>query len=255
MYIDTHCHLDDQRLIDTDKIIADCEKNKVQTLIHVGCNIASSTFGKTTAEKYKSVFFTAGYHPSDSGDYNEQTKAEIEKLLSHKKCVGVGEIGLDYHYDFIDRNTQKQCFISQLELAIKNDLPVSIHMRDATEDTVNILKEYSKTLNKKGVIHCFSGSTETAKIMLDNGFMIAFGGTVTFKNARNLIEVANFVPLDMMLTETDSPYLAPTPLRGTTNTPSNVAIITNFLASLKNIEIEQFSKQILSNAKRLFNNL
>lgn len=252
MYIDTHCHLDDPRFSDLDFVVNEYERALVSTVIHVGCNVNSSVFGKSASEKYESIYFAAGFHPSDCEDYNDNAKAEIERLLTHKKCVAVGEIGLDYHYENINKARQKECFISQLELASKHNLPVCIHMRDATEDTLNILKEYSKNLGAKGVIHCYSGSVETAKILLDLGFMLAFGGTSTFKNARTVLEVVDYTPIECILTETDSPYLAPTPYRGTLNSPKNVPIITNFLANIKNVDAQVFSEKVLNNAKRLF---
>ncbi len=252
MYIDTHCHLDDNRFIDLDSVVKEYEKALVKTVIHAGCNEKSSEFGKLACEKYDSIYFSAGFHPSDCIDFDDEARLKIERLLSHKKCVAVGEIGLDYHYEGIDKEKQKQCFISQIELAKEYNLPICVHMRDATEDTINILKEQAKGLSARGVIHCYSGSVETAKILLDLGFMLSFGGTVTFKNAKTVLEVAKFTPIDCLLTETDSPYLAPTPYRGLTNTPKNVAIVTNFLATLKNVDCQSFSESVLNNAKKLF---
>ncbi len=255
MYIDTHCHLDDQRFSDLDSIVRAYERAGVSKAIHMGCNTRSSQVGATFAEEYQSVYFGAGFHPSDIAHFNSAQQDKVCALLSHPKCVAVGEIGLDYHYDNIDKVAQKAGFVSQIEMAAANRLPVCIHMREATQDTLDILKQNKRLLTNGGVIHCFSGSVETAKEMLKLGMYISFGGTVTFKNALNLQEVAKYVPIDMMLTETDSPYLAPTPFRGTTNEPKNIPIICAFLANLNGLDNVELANKVMENAKRLFKKL
>lgn len=255
MYIDTHCHLYDERFTDVDKIVDEYLKYQVTTAINMGCYLECSKMGKAYAEKYPSVYFGAGFHPNDATKWDDGQKEEIKKLLTHDKCVCVGEIGLDYHYGEENKEKQKQVFIEQIKLAYEYNLPISIHSRDATQDTVNILKEYRDCLKFGGVMHCFSGSKETAKEYLDLGLYIGFGGTLTFKNARNLLEVASFCPTKRILTETDSPYLSPEPFRGQINTPKNIPIIVNKLATIKNIDMEEMAKIIMINAKNLFTKL
>jgi TatD DNase family protein len=252
MYIDTHCHLHDPKLIDTDAVVGEYLKCGVDTAINMGCCAATSESGKMLAEKYPSVYFMTGCHPSDINGLDDNEFSRIEKLTSHEKCVAVGEIGLDYYWQPFDKEKQQAGFIRQIELAEQVKLPISIHSRDATADMLKILKENKSKLKSGAVIHCFSGSRETAEEILKLGLYISFAGPLTFKNARNLLEVAKFVPLDMCLTETDSPYLAPHPLRGTVNGPKNVSIITAFLAQLKGQEVERVAEIVSANARRLF---
>jgi TatD DNase family protein len=179
----------------------------------------------------------------------------ISALTSHEKCLAVGEIGLDYYWKPFDKEKQKEVFIKQIELANQSKLPICIHSRDATLDTLTILKENKSKLSNGLVFHCFSGSVETAREVLDLGSYISFAGPLTFKNSRYTVEVAKFAPEDRCLTETDSPYLAPHPLRGTVNSPKNVSIIAAFLASVKGMEVERLAEQVFKNAKTLFKKL
>ena len=176
-------------------------------------------------------------------------------LLSAPKGVAVGEIGLDYHYEGTDEGAQRRAFAAQLELADALGLPVIIHSRDAAADTLRILRDNREKLHNGGVMHCFSGSPETAKEYLKLGLYISFAGPVTFKNARRLDEVAKMVPADRMLAETDSPYLAPEPLRGTLNTPANVVKVYEKLALLRGEPLEALCEQIEQNARTLFTKL
>lgn len=251
MYVDTHCHLDDKRF-DLANVIAEYERLGVSKVINVACNLQSSKIGQALSQKYESVYFAVGYHPSDVEDYNRENEKELIKFLSDPKCVAIGEIGLDYHWQPYDKEKQINAFISQLEIANSYGLPVSVHSRDATADMLNILKQNKSKLSHGGVMHCFSGSIETARELLKLGFMLGFGGTVTFKNSRNLPEVARFCPLDSILTETDSPYLSPEPFRGSINQPKNIPVITAFLAHLKGIDNIELADKIMNNAKRLF---
>ena len=255
MYIDTHCHIDDKRYTDIDSVINEYLRDGITKVINVGCNVKSSIDGKNLAEKYDSVYFAAGFHPSDINDFNDSSLNEIKKLLSHKKCVAVGEIGLDYHWQPYDKNLQQKGFISQLEVAKEYKLPVSVHLRDATEDAIKLFKDNKDKLAYGGVIHCFSGSVETAKTLLDLGFYIGFGGTLTFKNANKLLDVARYVPIDKCLTETDSPYLAPHPHRGETNTPKHIPLVVYKLADLKGVSMEEMANAVYNNAHELFKKL
>lgn len=252
MFIDTHCHLHDPKLPDTDAVVNAYLRDGVDTVINMGCCAATSIGGKLLAEKYPSVYFATGCHPSDVETFDDTEFNKIAQLTSHPKCVAVGEIGLDYYWKPFDKDKQEKAFVKQIELAKESKLPICIHNRDATGDMLKILKDNKDKLVYGGVMHCYAGSVETAAELLKLGLYISFAGPLTFKNARSLLEVAAFVPCDRCLTETDSPFLAPHPLRGTVNEPKNVAITTAFLANLKGIELTEFAAILKNNAKRLF---
>ena len=253
MFIDTHCHLADPKLCDTDLVVKEYLQAGVDTVMTMGCCAQTSEVGLKQSEIYDSVFFASGVHPSDSAGYNDQERDKIIQYAKHPKCVAIGEIGLDYYWKPYDSETQIKVFLDQIDIANELKLPICVHMRDATQDTLTLLKEHKALYG--GVLHCFSGSVETAKILLDMGFYISFAGTLTFKNANKALEVGKFVPEDRCLTETDSPFLAPTPYRGTVNSPKNVPIICDFLAKLKGKELTEFAETIKANAKRLFTKL
>ena len=198
------------------------------------------------------LYFAAGFHPSNLQDYQKGDEERLASLLQSPKGVAVGEIGLDYHYEDTDEAAQKRAFCAQLELAEALSLPVIIHSRDAAADTLRILKDNRAKLRAGGVMHCFSGSPETAKEYLKLGLYISFAGPVTFKNARRLDEVAKIVPPERILAETDSPYLAPEPFRGTLNTPKNVVQVYEKLAQLRGEELFALAARIKQNAKTLF---
>ena len=233
MYIDTHCHLHDEKLVDINTVVDDYQRDNVSKVINMGCCYKTSEIGRELSEKFDSIYFATGYHPGDIDDFNDSDLDKMKSLAMHEKCVAIGEIGLDYYWRKDNREKQKESFIKQLELANELHLPVSIHCRDATADMLAILKDNKSKLTYGGVMHCFSGSKETATELLKLGLYISFSGTVTFKNAANLKEVARFVPEDKCLTETDCPYLAPHPLRGTVNSPKNIPIILACVAGLK----------------------
>lgn len=256
MYIDTHAHLNyEDKYGDTDALLAEIAAAGVDTVINVGWNCDSSTLAAKQAEKYPQLYFAAGFHPSNLSDFREGDYERIAALLASPKGVAVGEIGLDYHYDGTDEAAQKRAFAAQLELAYALKLPFCIHSRDAAADTLRILRENRARLAYGGVMHCFSGSPETAKEYLKLGLYISFAGPVTFKNARRLDEVAKMVPADRILAETDSPYLAPEPFRGTMNTPKNVGKIYEKLAQLRGEPLEELAAQIAKNAHTLFTKL
>ncbi len=254
MFIDTHCHLHDEKLADTDKFVQEYLRDGVDIVINAACCADTSEKGRVLAEKYPSVYFMTGCHPSDSNGLNDDELSRIEKLTTHEKCVAIGEIGLDYYWKPFDKEQQKKAFIEQIELADSAKLPICIHCRDATLDTLTILKENKGKLTNGAVMHCFSGSKETAQEILKMGFYISFAGPLTFKNSKTP-EVAKYVPIDMCLTETDSPYLAPHPLRGTLNSPKNVSLVAAFLAEIKEMEVERLAECVMTNAKTLFKKL
>ena len=255
MFIDTHCHIHDEKLNDIDAVVSNYLRDNVTKVINMGCCLETSVIGKNLAEKYESVYFAAGFHPGDINGFNDAMIDEIKSLALHDKCVAIGEIGLDYYWDGYDKAKQKDGFIKQLELALTMKLPVSIHCRDATGDMLQVLKDNKSKLEYGGVMHCYSGSKETAKELLNLNLDISFSGTVTFKNACNLKEVAKYVPIDRCLTETDCPFLAPHPLRGTVNEPKNIPIIAAHIAMLKEIDLHLFAEQVMINAKNLFKKL
>ncbi len=252
MFVDTHCHLHDPKLCDVDLVVDEYLRSGVDVAINMACCAKTSEQGRLLSEKYDSVYFGTGCHPSDSAIFDDKEFENIAKLTSHPKCVAVGEIGLDYYWKPFDKEKQTEVFIKQMELASSVNLPISIHSRDATADMLKLLKENKAKLNGGAVMHCFSGSVETAKEILKLGIFISFAGPLTFKNANALLDVAKLVPMDMCLTETDCPYLAPHPLRGTVNGPKNVPIILAKLAELKEKSIEEMASQVMANTKNLF---
>ncbi len=253
MFIDTHAHLNhEEDLPRLSETVARAEEAGVKTIVCVGWDLPSSARAAEEARRCPALFFAAGFHPSDVNGCRAGDFDEIAALLSSPKGVAVGEIGLDYHYENTDERAQKKMFAAQIELADALGLPVCIHSRDAAADTLQILRDNRAKLTRGGVMHCFSGSPETAKEYLKLGMYISFAGPVTFKNARKLDEVAKMVPKDRILAETDSPYLAPEPLRGTKNVPENVVRVYEKLAALRGEELEALAAQIEKNVCSLF---
>lgn len=253
MYIDTHAHLNyTDKYGDTGALLAEIAAAGVEKIINVGWDLPSSRLAAGQSETYPMLYFAAGYHPSDLDGFNDEGLRGIAALLALPKGVAVGEIGLDYHYENTDEKKQRAAFCAQLDLAYEMKLPFIVHSRDAAADTLRILKENRSKLVYGGVMHCFSGSPETALEYLRLGLYISFAGPVTFKNARRLDEAAKVVPADRLLAETDSPYLAPEPLRGTLNTPKNVVRVYEKLADLRGEARETLAAQICENARSLF---
>lgn len=248
---DSHAHYDDAQFDkDRDLLLSSLPSKGISGIINCGCSVGSSETAVELSEKYSFVYAAVGVHPEDIPTAGYGWLCEIEKLTSNKKVVAVGEIGLDYHYDdAAPREKQKEVFISQIELAIKKDLPVIVHDRDSHEDILNILKQYKP----KGVVHCFSGSVEMAKEIIKLGMYIGIGGAVTFKNARKPVEVARYVPIDRLLCETDCPYMAPVPFRGKRNDSSLIPYSAEKLAEIKGISVQELLDRTDENAKRLFN--
>lgn len=248
MFIDTHCHLSLEYYDNMDDVILENRKNKIDKIIISGCSKEEIKSSLQYIRKYDDVYATIGYHPDQVDQVDEEDIYSLEQLITNnKKIVGIGEIGLDYHYIKENKEKQKTLFKSQLTLAEKLNLPVVIHTRDATEDTINILREYKL----KGVIHCFSGSLEIANIYLSLGYKLGIGGVITFKNSK-LGEVMRKISLSDIVLETDSPYLSPDPLRGNTNSSKNIPIIANKIAQIKGVKIEEVSKITLQNTYKLF---
>lgn len=247
--IDSHGHLNDKKLIiNIDNILEKSKESGVSEIIVPGYDLFSSIKGVELAKEYSNIYSLVGIHPHDANTYSDKVEGELEKLLGEKKVVGLGEIGLDYFYNNSPKDIQKKVFIKQLHLAKKLDVPVAIHCRDAFLDTFNIIKEEGKGL--KGVFHCFSGSLESSKKVIEElGFYISLGGPVTFKNAKTPKEVARNVPLEFLLIETDCPYLAPHPYRGKENNPSYLPLI---LEEIENLREEKIEEATIFNTRKLF---
>lgn len=246
---DTHAHYDDTAFNeDRDELLSAMPENGVDYIINQGVDIATSRFAISLAEKYNHVYAAVGIHPQDVNKLEDIN--EIRKLTKHEKVVAIGEIGLDYYHDDTNKDIQLKYFKNQLELANELNLPAVIHDREAHKDTLDTLA--SITLNNSGVIHCFSGSVEMAKELIKLGFYLGLDGPVTFKNARNTIEVLNYIPLDKILIETDAPYLTPEPFRGKRNNSMYLVYVINKIAEIKRIEPEKIAEITMQNAKNLF---
>lgn len=248
MFIDTHAHLFKEYYNDLDGVILECMNNGVNKIIVSGCDMASNKEVIELVSKYDSIYGTLGFHPTELDEFKDEYFDWLEDNIKNRKIVGVGEIGLDYHYDDTDRELQKKVFERQLDIAFRNDKPVIIHSRDAIGDVYNILKSYKL----RGSIHAFSGSLEMAREFIKLGYMIGVGGVVTFKNAKNIKDVVKSIPLAYILLETDSPYLTPEPYRGLVNSPKNIPIIANKIAEIKGISNVEVSRVSSSNAEGLF---
>ena len=250
LLFDSHAHYDDAKFDeDRDALLTSLDERGVGYAVDVGCSFRSIPQAMDLAEKYDFIYFTAGFHPCDTQDAENNGENEtldyLRSVLSHEKCVGVGEIGLDYYWDDVPRGIQKKWFELQLDLARETGKPVVIHDRDAHGDTMDILREHKDV---KGILHSFSGSPEMASELIKNGWYISFSGVLTFKNAARLPEVAKIVPLDRMLIETDCPYLAPHPFRGKRNDSSLMRYTAEKLAEIKGISYDEVVKITEQNA-------
>ncbi len=248
MFIDTHCHLSLEDYDDIDIVLKENREAGIDKIIISGCTRESIVETLSYIDVYDDVYATIGYHPSEAMITTDEDLSLLEEQIHNKKIVGIGEIGLDYHYGKEDILEQQDLFRKQMNLAQKYHLPVVIHSRDATEDTIRILKEYP---NVKGDIHCFSGSLETARIYLSMGYYLGIGGVVTFKNSK-LGSVIQEIGLDSILLETDSPYLAPEPNRGKKNSSKYIPDIAKKLGELLDLSIDEVSRKTLQNTNRLF---
>ncbi len=250
MLFDTHAHYDDEKF-DTDRaeLLAKMRDAGVGLIVDPASDIASARKAQVIARDYDFVYFAAGVHPHEAEGAADTYLDDIRKLSKDPKCVAVGEIGLDYHYDFSPRDVQRRVYAEQLKLARELDKPVIIHEREAVRDNLDILKAHPGV---RGVIHCYSGSWETAKILLDMGFYLGFTGVVTFKNARRCVEVVENMPLERMLIETDSPYMAPVPHRGERNSSLLVHLVAEKIAEIRGMSFEDVSRVTTENGRRFY---
>lgn len=249
--IDTHCHLFDEEFdIDREDTIKRAIDSGVEKMILVGFSHKTNQLAQEMAKKWNFFYPTAGLHPSEASLNYLNDFLEFKSFVEKNKVYAIGECGLDYHWDITYKEEQKKLFRLQCEYAIEKDLPIIVHSRDAAKDTFDIIASYKGKL--KGVMHCYSGSKELALEYVKLGFYISLGGPVTFKNAKEPKEVAKAVPLDLLLIETDCPYLAPTPMRGKRNESSYVKYVRDEIASLRGITIQEVEEATTKNAIRLF---
>lgn len=252
MFIDTHVHLNaDQYETDVEEVIERALAAGVSKMVVVGFDHKTIKKAMELTERYPFIYAVVGWHPVDAIDCTEEDLKWIESLAAHPKVVGIGETGLDYHWDKSPKDIQQEVFRKQIQLAKKVKLPIIIHNRDATGDVVRILQE-EEAKEVGGIMHCFSGSVETARQCIDMNFLISLGGPVTFKNAKMPKQVAADIPLEKLLIETDAPYLAPHPYRGKRNEPAYVPLVAEEIASIKELSIEEVASMTTKNALALF---
>ena len=249
---DSHCHLENGRFEDDlPEVMNRMKEAGVNRCILAGSDMETSEQIVTLAKAHENVYGVVGIHPHDAKTWTDDCADRIAEWVKEARIVGVGEIGLDYYYDHSPRDVQQEVFVKQLLLARELDQPAVFHVRDAHGDVLSILRAYRSEL-PAGVVHCYSGSVESAKILVGLGFYISFAGPVTFKNANTALDVIKYVPEDRMLIETDSPYLAPVPYRGKTNTPVYVAEVAKKIAEIKKKSFEEIAGITFENAKKVY---
>ena len=252
MIFETHAHYDD-KAFDEDRgnLLSELYQNGITTMINVSSDLASINRTLSLTEKYPYIYGAVGIHPSDSGELTEETFLELTKACQHEKVVAVGEIGLDYYWQEPEKEIQKKWFERQLLLAQEVSLPVIIHSREAAKDTLDMMRALHAE-KSGGVIHCFSYSKEMAVEFLKLDYYFGIGGVVTFQNAKKLREVVAYLPIDKLLLETDSPYLAPVPNRGKRNNSGNIPYIAQEIAQIKGVSYEEIIAATRQNSERLF---
>jgi TatD DNase family protein len=259
MLIDSHAHLDYEYEASTEDLLKNAADAGVKAVIAIAAAADSLDRVRELAEKFPQVFFSSGIHPHDSGDFGPEIFAQIKQLAQHPKCVAVGELGLDYYYDHATHQLQFQALEAQLQFSAEIGKPVVVHTRDADADTIRFLETHSKEFTRRhpglspGVIHCFTGGAELAQACLGMGYYISFSGIITFRNADPLRAVVKeIVPLERMLVETDSPFLAPIPYRGKKNQPAHTRVVAEKVAELKGLSLEEVARATKANTRRLF---
>ena len=250
MYFDTHAHYDSGAFnADREAVLSALPEAGVSLVVNPGCEVRSSETAIALAERFAHVYAAVGIHPEDMGDMAEGDLDRIAQLARHEKCVAIGEIGLDYYWDASHKEEQKALFARQLDMALALDLPVIVHDREAHGDCLDIVRRYESL---RGVFHCYSGSLEMAEELLRRGWYLGFDGPITYKNARKALEVLEICPLDRILIETDSPYLTPVPNRGKRNDSRNLVYITEKIAEVKGLTVDEIAAATMENGKRLF---
>lgn len=254
MLIDSHAHIIDERL-DTAQIIADMDRDNLGAIVVAGCDIISSKQAAELSEDNDGIYFTAGCHPEDCAEYKDGDYKSYLDLTKHGKCVAVGEVGLDYHYeDGADKDVQKYVFERMLNLANDSRLPAVLHIRDAYKDSLDILKANSSLLSNGFVMHCYGGSKELVKDYCDLGAYFSLGGVVTFRNAKK-DDIIRAIPQDRLLLETDCPYMTPEPFRGKVNRPAYVAYTARKIADVLGVDYAKLCDITFENTLRIFNKI
>lgn len=250
MYFDTHAHYDDRRFDqDRDALLAALPAAGISLVLNPGSSIESSHRAITLADAHAHVYAAVGVHPHDARTMTDASVDTLRTLSHHPKVMAIGEIGLDYHYDFSPRDVQRKRFREQLDLAQEVDLPVILHQRESTEDMLEILQDYRGI---PGVVHCFSGSVDTARTLLDLGLHLSFTGVITYKNARKSHEVLRYMPMDRLMLETDAPYLTPEPNRGKRNDSTQLSHIAEAVATIRGLSVEDVARITTETGKQLF---
>lgn len=252
---DSHAHIDDRRFDgDQEDVINSAYNSGVKRIINVGADVKSCFTSLELAQKNDFIFNACGIHPHDAISYTDEVEKQLREIAKNPSTVAIGEIGLDYYYDNSPRDIQKLAFAKQIRLAGELGYPIIIHDRDAHKDCIDILKA-EKTKELKGVFHCYSGSVEMVRTIIDLGFYVSFTGVITFKNARKTVEAVKAVPLDKLLAETDCPYMSPEPMRGKRNIPDYVKFTVIKMAEIHGLSFERMCEIIWENTHRLFNRL
>ncbi len=252
MIFESHAHYDDEAFDeDRDELLSGLKEKGIGCVMNISSSLSSVRTTLALAKKYPFVYAAVGIHPTDTGELDEENFEWLKKQCREEKVLAVGEIGLDYYWDNVDRDIQKKWFARQLALANEVKLPVVVHSRDAAKDTLDVMKA-AEAVGKRGVIHCFSYTKESAREFLDMGYLIGVGGVVTFQNAKKLKECVEYLPMDAILLETDSPYLAPVPYRGKRNCSLYLPYVVAEIARIKGVSEEEVIEITEENAKRLF---
>lgn len=250
MYFDTHAHYDDEKFdADRDSLLSSLPEKGVELVVNAASDLVSAEKSIGLADRYDYIYAAVGVHPHEAGSFETETVQRLRELCGRRKVVAIGEIGLDYYYDFSPREEQNRALYAQLELAKELDMPVIIHDREAHED---ILKAIKAVPGIRGVFHCYSGSLEMAREIVDMGWYISFTGSITFKNARRAPEVVAWLPADRIMIETDSPYMAPVPRRGERNDSSNLSFIASEVGRIRGISAEEAALLTMENGRRFF---
>lgn len=253
MLIDTHAHLNDEKLLpEVDEIVRNMQRDGLWGIVNASYDRASTEKSVELAGKYEGVFATVGTHPHDAKTFTADDYAQYARLARHEKVVAVGEIGLDYFYDLSPRDVQKRVFIEQLELAKEVGLPVVLHIRDAYGDALEILQQNKNLIKTGALLHCYGGSEELSHEFLKLGCFFSFGGALTFKNAKHNVETLKSLPLDRFMLETDCPYMTPVPFRGEVNKPANVALVARKVAELLGKSVTEIEDITNRNALAFF---
>ena len=251
MLFDTHAHMDDHAFdLDRETLLSGLPEQGIALLMNPGCSLESSRNASLLSQKYDYIYAAVGSHPDVADEVDEDVLEEYRKLCKlNSKIKAIGEIGLDYHYEDIPREIQLKAFRAQMALARELDLPAIVHERDAHEDGMNVVREFPEVT---GVFHCYSGSAEMARQLVERGWYIGFTGVLTFKNARKAVEVARSIPLERIVLETDCPYMSPEPFRGKRNDPGKLYRMAEKLAEIRGMTVEEIHRITVENGKRLY---